>query len=115
MILCVCKIHEIGVMFMFIKGSNIAKDIDMQFRKEQRYKQRQFEKQFCEKCKNQYTSVCNIVHDIEGKLKCSEFVKMPSCEMVEKGLCVGCTGLAEKDWNGKENCEMYKKLKTEGQ
>ena len=109
MILYVCKIQEIGVMFMFRKGSNIAKDIDMQYKKEQRYKQRQFEIQYCEK------SACNIVHDIEGKLKCSEFVKIPNCEMVEMGLCLGCTGLVENDWNGKENCETYKKLKMEGQ
>lgn len=34
------------------------------------------------------------------------------CEMVEKGLCLGCTGLAEKDWAGKYKCSHYYLLKS---
>ena len=37
---------------------------------------------------------------------------MNNCEMVEKGLCTGCVGLAEKDWIGKEKCNTYKELKN---
>ena len=37
---------------------------------------------------------------------------MKSCEFVEKGLCLGCTGLAEKDWIGPEQCKEYQKLKN---
>ena len=33
------------------------------------------------------------------------------CEMVEKNLCAGCTGLAEKDWVGKFKCPIYHELK----
>lgn len=33
------------------------------------------------------------------------------CEMVAKGLCLGCTGLAEKDWAGKYSCSVYKEIK----
>lgn len=36
---------------------------------------------------------------------------MNNCEMIEKGLCTGCVGLAERDWIGKEKCEIYKDLK----
>ena len=35
------------------------------------------------------------------------------CEMVEKNLCLGCVGLAEKDWAGKYKCPIYKQLLTE--
>lgn len=34
------------------------------------------------------------------------------CEMIEKGLCLGCTGLAEKDWVGKYKCSNYYMLKS---
>lgn len=34
-----------------------------------------------------------------------------NCEMVEKGLCLGCVGLAEKDWQGKYKCKYYQELK----
>lgn len=37
---------------------------------------------------------------------------MNNCEMVEKGLCTGCVGLAESDWIGKEKCETYVYLKN---
>lgn len=37
---------------------------------------------------------------------------MNNCEMVEKGLCTGCVGLAEKDWVGKERCNTYKELRN---
>lgn len=37
---------------------------------------------------------------------------MNNCEMIEKGLCTGCVGLAENDWIGKEKCEIYVKLKN---
>lgn len=33
------------------------------------------------------------------------------CEMVLNNKCLGCTGLAEKDWQGKYKCEQYQKLK----
>lgn len=60
---------------MLIKGSNIAKQIDIDFRKEQKYKQKQFIKKYCENCKNKFTNYCNITTDIKGKLKCSEYIK----------------------------------------
>ena len=34
------------------------------------------------------------------------------CEMVEKGLCLGCVGLAEDDWCGKYKCSQYYLLKS---
>ena len=34
------------------------------------------------------------------------------CEVMQKGLCLGCVGIAEKDWVGKYQCEFYKKNKT---
>ncbi len=34
-----------------------------------------------------------------------------NCEMIEYNLCLGCTGLAEKDWIGKYKCKEYNKLK----
>lgn len=37
---------------------------------------------------------------------------MINCEMLEKGLCIGCVGLAEQDWCGPEECEIYKELKN---
>ena len=33
------------------------------------------------------------------------------CELIHFNLCLGCTGLAEKDWVGKYQCEHYKKWK----
>lgn len=33
------------------------------------------------------------------------------CEVMINGLCLGCTGLFEKDWVGKYQCEQYKKIK----
>ena len=35
---------------------------------------------------------------------------MKQCEMVQKNLCLGCTGLAEDDWIGKEQCKEYQRL-----
>lgn len=37
---------------------------------------------------------------------------MKSCEIMEKGLCLGCVGLAEHDWIGPEQCLQYKKYKN---
>lgn len=37
---------------------------------------------------------------------------MKECEMIKRNLCTGCTGLAEKDWCGPEQCETYKKYKN---
>jgi len=34
---------------------------------------------------------------------------MKNCELVNLNLCTGCTGLAEKDWIGKEKCSYYQK------
>lgn len=35
-----------------------------------------------------------------------------NCELIKKNLCLGCTrSLAEKDWQGAENCPYYKKYK----
>jgi len=34
---------------------------------------------------------------------------MKECEVFNKKLCLGCTGLAEKDWCGAEQCEIYQK------
>lgn len=31
------------------------------------------------------------------------------CEVLKAGKCLGCVGLAEKDWIGKYQCEEYKK------
>ena len=43
-----------------------------------------------------------------------DYIKMNNgCEMVEKNLCLGCVGLAEKDWAGKHNCPIYKQLVME--
>lgn len=33
------------------------------------------------------------------------------CEMVKYNLCLGCTGLAESDWQGKYKCKYYQQLK----
>lgn len=35
---------------------------------------------------------------------------MKDCSVFRKGLCTGCSGLAEKDWCGPEQCDIYKKL-----
>ena len=35
---------------------------------------------------------------------------MKECEMIQKNLCLGCTGLAEDDWIGKEQCKTYQEL-----
>lgn len=37
---------------------------------------------------------------------------MKDCEVFRKGLCLGCTGLAEQMWCGPEQCEIYKKYKN---
>lgn len=34
---------------------------------------------------------------------------MKECSVFKRGLCTGCTGLAEKDWIGAQQCEIYKK------
>lgn len=34
---------------------------------------------------------------------------MKQCSVFNKGLCLGCTGLAEQGWIGPEQCEIYKK------
>ena len=36
-----------------------------------------------------------------------------NCEMVLNNKCLGCVGLAQKDWVGKYKCELYQKLKKE--
>lgn len=36
---------------------------------------------------------------------------MKECSVFSRGLCTGCTGLAEKDWCGAEQCETYKKYR----
>ena len=36
---------------------------------------------------------------------------MKECIVFKKNLCLGCTGLAERDWVGADNCEIYKKYK----
>lgn len=35
---------------------------------------------------------------------------MKQCSVFNKGLCLGCTGLAEQEWTGAEQCSIYKKL-----
>jgi hypothetical protein len=35
---------------------------------------------------------------------------MKQCEVFSKGQCLGCTGLAEAEWIGPEQCGTYKKL-----
>lgn len=35
---------------------------------------------------------------------------MKECEVFNKGFCSGCTGLAELDWCGPEQCERYRRL-----
>ena len=37
---------------------------------------------------------------------------MKECSVFRKKLCLGCVGLAEQDWIGPEQCEIYKKLKN---
>lgn len=37
---------------------------------------------------------------------------MKDCEVFRKGLCLGCTGIAEQMWCGPEQCETYKKYKN---
>lgn len=37
---------------------------------------------------------------------------MKDCEVFRKGLCLGCVGLAEKDWCGAEYCQYYKQIKA---
>lgn len=38
---------------------------------------------------------------------------MKECIVFKKNLCLGCTGLAEKDWQGAEKCPFYKKKQQE--
>ena len=35
---------------------------------------------------------------------------MKDCAVFIKELCIGCVGLAERDWRGPEQCSIYKKL-----
>lgn len=35
---------------------------------------------------------------------------MKQCSVFNKNMCLGCIGLAEPDWIGPEQCEIYKKL-----
>lgn len=56
-----------------IKGSNIAKQIDMEFKKQMRYKENQYIKTHCYKCKNKNSSVCCIRLTIDNKVNCIEF------------------------------------------
>ena len=35
---------------------------------------------------------------------------MKQCTVFNKGLCLGCFGLAEPQWMGPEQCSIYKKL-----
>lgn len=37
---------------------------------------------------------------------------LKDCEVINKNLCTGCTGLGEQDWIGKEACPTYKKYKN---
>lgn len=37
---------------------------------------------------------------------------LKKCEMFDQGRCLGCVGLAEKDWIGAEQCEIFKKLSS---
>lgn len=39
---------------------------------------------------------------------------MKQCSVFNKGLCLGCTGLGEKDWIGPEQCSIYKKNNISG-
>ena len=41
--------------------------------------------------------------------------KMKFCVVLNKGLCTGCTGLAEKDWCGPFKCPEYIKYVKEKQ
>ena len=34
---------------------------------------------------------------------------MKECKVFKNGMCLGCVGLAEKDWIGPEQCEIFKK------
>ena len=38
---------------------------------------------------------------------------MKECIVFKKNLCLGCTGLAEKDWAGAEKCPFYQKQTQE--
>ena len=37
---------------------------------------------------------------------------LKDCEVINKNLCTGCTGVGEQDWIGKEACPTYKKYKN---
>ena len=39
---------------------------------------------------------------------------MKECNVFNKGLCTGCTGLAEKDWIGADKCPTYQKYNVSG-
>lgn len=40
---------------------------------------------------------------------------MKQCSVFNKNMCLGCTGLGEKEWAGPERCSIYKKYnKTNG-
>lgn len=39
------------------------------------------------------------------------FMDKYNCEMVFNNMCLGCVGLAEKDWAGKYQCKHYQELK----
>lgn len=34
---------------------------------------------------------------------------MKECKVFKNSLCLGCPGLAEKDWCGPEQCKTYQK------
>lgn len=37
---------------------------------------------------------------------------LEECSVFNKGLCLGCTGLAEWQWIGPEQCDIYRRHKN---
>ena len=60
-----------------MKGSNLAKEIEEDMRREKKlhdyYTRQRFIRKYCPTCKNIKTALCHITIDIEGKAKCVEY------------------------------------------
>jgi len=55
-------------------GSAVASIIDNEYRKQRKYAmEKEFIKQYCVKCKNRCTFLCDIRQDINGDYKCTEY------------------------------------------
>lgn len=61
-----------------MRGSKLAGIIESDMIREQRRKEnilrRKFRREKCDRCKNKTTDLCHITKDIDGKLKCVNYI-----------------------------------------